>query len=150
MLSGCAPLFPSLWDSNDDLLLNIKNGIERSYLQSELKKKIKELEVANSKLEKYSHNLEELVKERTAELVETNAKLCGIFENCADGIIVTDNNGHVEKVNQAFENLIGLSIENIKKQGLDELIQTKSVNILEYLNTEDDREFYLRDCSVQF
>lgn len=136
------------WDSNDDLLLNIKNGIERSYLQSELKKKIKELEVANSKLEKYSHNLEELVKERTSELIEANAKLSGIFENCADGIIVTDNNGRIEKVNQAFENLIGLSIENIKKQGLGELIQTKSIDILEYLNTEDDKEFYLRDCSI--
>ena len=33
------------WD-NDDLIINIKNGIERSYLLSELRAKIKELEGA--------------------------------------------------------------------------------------------------------
>ncbi len=134
------------WDSNDELLLNIKNGIERSYLQSELKKKIKELEVANAKLQEYSHNLEDIVKQRTADLVETNAKLNGIFDNCADGIIVTDSNGNIEKVNQAFENLIGLSTENIQKQNLTQLI--KANNLLNLLNDEDEGEFFIRDCSV--
>lgn len=51
------------WD-NADLLLNIKNGLERSHLISELNKKIEELSVANSKLEKYSISLEEIVKEQ--------------------------------------------------------------------------------------
>lgn len=32
--------------NNDDLIINIKNGIERSYLLSELRKKISELEDA--------------------------------------------------------------------------------------------------------
>ena len=136
------------WESNEDLILNIKNGIERSYLQSELKKKIKELELANSKLEEYSHNLEVIVKQRTADLVEANAKLNGIFENCADGIIVTDLNGKVERVNQAFENLIGLSIANIKEHLLNELIQTNSDNIINCLNTEDEEEIFLRDCFI--
>ena len=49
------------WD-NDDLILNIKNGIERSYLLSELRKKIAELEDAKKELEKYSHNLEQIVE----------------------------------------------------------------------------------------
>ena len=48
------------WE-NDDLILSIKNGIERSYLLSQLREKIEELEVANAKLEDYSHNLEKLV-----------------------------------------------------------------------------------------
>lgn len=136
------------WDSNDDLILNIKNGIERSYLQSELKKKIKELEVANAKLQEYSHNLEDIVKQRTADLVEANAKLNSIFENCADGIIVTDLNGNVERVNQAFENLIGLSDSNIKEYRLNKLIQVDKGNIVDYLNTEESEDFYLRGCSV--
>lgn len=134
------------WDSNEELILNIKNGIERSYLQSELKKKIKELEIANAKLQEYSHNLEDIIKQRTADLVETNAKLSGIFENCADGIIITDSNGNIEKVNQAFENLIGLSNENIQKQNLTQLIQAK--NVLHLLNDEDESEFFIRDCYV--
>lgn len=136
------------WDSNEELIINIKNGIERSYLQSELKKKIKELELANAKLEEYSHNLEDIIKQRTSDLVETNAKLNGIFENCADGIIVADINGKVEKVNQAFENLVGLSITNIKKQSLNQLIQTNTNNVLDFLNTEDEEEFYIRDCFI--
>ena len=43
--------------NNDDLIINIKNGIERSYLISELSEKIDELEVAKKELERYSHNL---------------------------------------------------------------------------------------------
>ena len=54
--------------NNDDLIINIKNGIERSYLLKQLRQKIFELEVAKKELEKYSHNLELLVEERTTDL----------------------------------------------------------------------------------
>ena len=37
--------------SNDDLVINIKNGIERSYLISQLQEKISELEVAKKEYE---------------------------------------------------------------------------------------------------
>ena len=40
------------WD-NDDLIVNIKNGIERSHLLGNLRAKIKELETAHKELEKY-------------------------------------------------------------------------------------------------
>ena len=39
--------------NNDDLIINIKNGIERSYLISQLNQKIDELEVAKKELERY-------------------------------------------------------------------------------------------------
>ena len=61
------------WD-NDDLIMNIKNGIERSHLQQKLNEKIEELEQANAKLEMYSQNLEQMVKDRTAELAAANLK----------------------------------------------------------------------------
>ena len=134
------------WDSNDELLLNIKNGVERSYLQKELKKKFKELEVANSELKKYSHNLEELVNQRTADLLQANAQLNGIFDNCADGVIVIDSNGNIEKVNNAFENLLGLSVQNIKKINFSQLIKKSGEDILSYLQKDDQNEFYIRDC----
>ncbi len=134
------------WD-NDDLILNIKNGIERSYLLSQLRQKIAELEVAKTKLEEYSHNLEEIVAQRTADLSESNAKLNSIFENCADGIILVDGNGVIEKVNQACENLLGLSENNIKKQNLNKIIHSYENSITDKLNT-DDNEFFIRDCSV--
>lgn len=134
------------WD-NDDLILSIKNGIERSYLLSELRQKINELEVANHKLEEYSHNLETIVAERTADLSESNAKLQGIFDNCADGIILTDELGNIERVNQACESLLGLSENNIKKQKLSSIISFKEENLSEYFNTEDNN-FFIRDCKI--
>ena len=39
---------------NDDIILNIKNGIERTRLKEQLKNKIEELEIANKKLNEYS------------------------------------------------------------------------------------------------
>ena len=136
------------WESNESLLLNIKNGVERSFLQKELKKKIKELEQANSKLEKYNRDLEDIVKQRTADLLESNLKLNTTFENCADGIILTDQKGNIERVNQAFENLVGLSSSNILKQNLNQLIHTREENILQILDSDEQEDFYLRDCFV--
>lgn len=133
------------WD-NDDLILSVKNGIERSYLLSQLRQKIKELEEAKSQLEDYSHNLENIVAERTADLTESNAKLQGIFTNCADGIILTDEQGNIEQVNQACENLFGLSENNIKKQNLVSLMSFND-DILEKFKS-DDNEIFMRDCTI--
>ncbi len=108
------------WD-NDDLLMNIKNGIERSHLLSDLRKTIAELEDAKLKLQAYSENLESLVAERTAELSEANAKLSGIVNYCADGIIIIDKNGSIIQVNPACENLIGLSQKALQKMKFQEI-----------------------------
>lgn len=134
------------WD-NDDLIMNIKNGVERSYLVSELQDKIDELGIANSKLELYSHHLEELVAEKTADLVKTNSKLSGIINYCADGIIIIDEKGHIEQVNPACENMVGLSESNLVKMNFS--------NITHYENKQnfkdalrDDSEVFLRDCYI--
>ncbi len=134
------------WD-NDDLILNVKNGIERSYLLSQLRQKIVELEDAKSKLEDYSHNLENIVAERTADLLEANSKLQGIFSNCADGIILTDTDGNIEQVNQAFENLLGLSESHILKQNLNKIIHSSKTNLIDNFKSEDG-DFFMRDCTV--
>jgi len=56
------------WD-NEDLLLSIKNALERTYLMQKLCQKVFELEVAKTQLEHYSENLEKEVKKRTNELI---------------------------------------------------------------------------------
>lgn len=134
------------WDSNDSLILTIKNGIERTYLQRELKKKIVELESANAKLKDYSHNLEEIVKQRTADLIELNSKLNSIFENCADGIIVINELGDIEITNQAFENLVGLSLEHIKSKNINSFISTSKGLVTDYINIEED--VFIKECSI--
>ena len=83
------------WD-NEDLLINIRNGIERSDLISRLNQKIEELSAAKSQLEKYSQSLEELVMQKTADLVESNTKLSAIINYCADGIVIISSDLKIE------------------------------------------------------
>lgn len=134
------------WD-NDDLIMNIRNGIERSYLLSELRSKISELEVAKAELERYSHGLEEIVAQKTADLVKTNSKLSGIINYCADGIIIIDEKGHIEQANPACENMVGMSEDNLKKINFSNITHCeKKKDFKEAL--KQDNEIFLRDCYI--
>lgn len=134
------------WD-NDDLIMNIKNGIERSWLLSELRDKIQELEAAKKQLEKYSQGLEVLVAQKTADLLKTNSKLSGIINYCADGIIIIDEKGHIEQANPACENLVGLSEENLKTINFSNIVYCeKKKDFKETL--KENSEVFLRDCYV--
>jgi len=134
------------WD-NDDLIMNIKNGVERSYLLSELRQKIGELEVAKSQLEDYSHNLEEIVAQKTADLTRTNSKLAGIINYCADGIIIIDENGHIEQVNPTCENMVGLSEENLLNMNFSNI--THCENKKDFKEAlKENKDVFLRDCYI--
>ena len=135
--------------NNEDLIINIKNGIERSYLLSQLRQKISELEIARAELEKYSQNLEQLVEERTADLKQSNAKLAGIFNYCADGILILNEDGIIEQVNPACENLIGLVNENIVKSSIDDFLFSKKTFISKELHSVEDTDLFLRDFYIK-
>lgn len=113
------------WD-NDDLLMNIRNGIERSHLLENLKIKIKELEEANDKLDNYSKNLEKIVAERTKDLSVANKKLAGVINTCADGIVIIDGAGNILQVNPACENMTGLSEDTLQKKKFQEIAYSNS------------------------
>ena len=131
--------------SNDDLLINIRNGIERSYLVSELEKKVDELEKAKKELERYSHSLEQLVEEKTADIILTNSKLTGIITHCADGIVIIDDEGTIEQVNPAVENLTGLTQARLCGNDISEFVHHPKTSIKSFLNTEKT-EVLVRDC----
>ncbi len=134
------------WD-NDDLIITIQNGIERSNLLDKLHEKIDELEAAKKELEKYSHNLEELVAEKTADLIQAHSKLKGIITYCADGIIITDKDGNIEQVNPATENFSGLGESHLLSTNLSSiLIGGNLKEILE--ECVENGEAVLRDCSI--
>ena len=135
--------------NNDDLIINIKNGIERSYLLSELRQKISELEEAKKELEKYSHNLEQIVEERTADLKQSNAKLEGIFNYCADGIVIINEDGIVEQVNPACETLIGLVGEKLLMTSIDDYLFSKKTFISKELHKLDESELLLREFYIK-
>jgi len=136
------------WDEAD-LIINIKNGIERSYLLSELREKIDELENAKRELEKYSHNLEEIVEERTADLKQSNAKLEGIFNYCADGILILNEDGIIERVNPACETMIGHIGTKLLNSSIDEFLIGKKSLITKELHNLDDSELLLRDFHIK-
>ena len=120
------------WD-NDDLLFNIRNGIERSHILSDLRDKINELEKAKKQLEIYSNHLEELVAERTKDLTIANSKLSGIINYCADGIIIIDSKGNIEQANPACENMTGLSEASLCKKKFQEIAYS---NVKEFNSSE--------------
>lgn len=134
------------WD-NDDLIFNIQNGIERSHLLTQLKDKIAQLEEAKAQLEKYSHSLEDLVSQKTADLIKANSKLSGIINYCADGIIIIDENGKIEQVNPSCENMVGLSEGNLTKMNFSEIVYCeKGKNFKDELKSNS--EVFLRDYYI--
>ncbi len=135
--------------NNDDLIINIKNGIERSYLLSELRQKISELEDAKKELEKYSHNLEQIVEERTADLKQSNAKLEGVFNYCADGIVIINEDGIIEQVNPACETLIGLVGDKLLMTSIDDYLFSKKTFISKELHKLDESELLLREFYIK-
>jgi len=108
---------------NDDIILNIKNGIERTRLKEQLKNKIEELEAANKKLEEYSKSLEEKVSERTKDLNVSNVKLNTIIENLADALILFDSNNRIVQANEQAKRLFCTNKkDNLKGKNFFELI----------------------------
>ncbi len=134
------------WD-NEDLLLNIRNGLERSGLINQLNQKISELSEAKAQLEKYSHSLEEIVLQKTADLVESNTKLSAIINYCADGIVITTGDGDIVQVNPAFENLTGLDKKLLQDKNLKDLIVAAENKIQKITN--EQREVLLRDAAIK-
>lgn len=134
------------WD-NDDLVITIKNGIERSNLIKKLNEKISELNDAKLELEKYSHNLEELVKEKTADILVLNSKMSNIINYCADGIITINANGDIEQVNPACENMTGLSAKHLEKMKFSEIAYPQRGEGFKTIDP-DEREIVLRDYFI--
>ncbi len=141
------------WD-NDDLIMNIRNGIERSHLLSDLRDKIEELETAKQQLVVYSTDLERLVAERTKDLSQANQKLSGIVTYCADGIIILDKEGSVEQINPAFENMTGLSGNSLLGKPFNQVVRGCKVDLVSDegglfgLDSSRNSEILLKDCYV--
>ncbi len=119
------------WD-NDELIINIKNAYERAHL-------IEQLEITNKKLKDYSCHLEDLVKEKTADIIEMNERLSAVINNCADAIIVSDNTGHLTEINPAAETLFGMSEDILKTKNICELFETNEINWNEVLTGREEK-----------
>lgn len=77
---------------------------------------------AEEKLEKYRDHLEELVKDRTAELKETSLLLETIVDNIPDILGVQDNEHNIIRYNAAGYKLLNLTHKEIEGKKCFELI----------------------------
>ncbi|MCP4367999.1 MAG: PAS domain S-box protein, partial [Deltaproteobacteria bacterium] len=77
---------------------------------------------AEEKLEKYRHHLEELVKERTAELKETSIFLETIVDNIPDILGVQDVNHNIIRYNAAGYKLLNLTHKEVEGKKCHELL----------------------------
>lgn len=134
------------WD-NDDLVICLKNAIERSHLVSDLKDKVIELREANNQLEKYSNSLEQMVAEKTAALQESNSKLNAVISNCADGILIFSKAGSVVSANSACEDLFGLSLNLLSQKSIEELFAFKEGFALGDIVAYENEQF-IRDVFI--
>ncbi len=107
----------------------IKGHIDTSQLERSIRYSI-ERKSTDKELTRYRNRLEELVAERTAQLVQTNksleleiaerkraeeekARLVIAIEQAGEGIIVTNTRGDVQYVNPAFERISGYAKDEI-------------------------------------
>lgn len=77
---------------------------------------ITELTLAQERLREAHDRLEEIVAERTAELLKANDELslmAEVFEHSLDGITITDAHGDIVKVNPAFSHITGYAPEEV-------------------------------------
>jgi PAS domain S-box-containing protein len=89
-------------------------------------------------LELYSHNLEDLVAERTKDLNKSEQWHRSLFENATDGIIVLDKNGIIVNANEQAcemhgftrEALVGVNIRLLEEDADKEKIAERMRQIL--------------------
>jgi two-component system NtrC family sensor kinase len=74
-----------------------------------------------TRLKNYAGELEQRVEERTAELFDSKERVEAILANVGDGVIVTDLQGRIQRVNSAFERLSGYTVEEITGSNLFDL-----------------------------
>ena len=134
------------WDNND-LLLCIKNALERSHLIENLEQKILELSQAQKQLHNYNIELENQVQKRTFELEMANAELSAIINNCADEIIILSPDGEMKQANPAFEKICGFNEMQITSKKFSEIFSNaKNEFIIDKLTLNSN--VFLRDYKV--
>lgn len=100
-----------------------------------------------------------LVEEKTHELSIANEQLSqskefleNIFKTTADGIIITDTNGHIAKVNKAIEKMLGYSEnELIGKKNTELGIQDeKDLKVGRYILDQLKKNAFVENCETRW
>jgi two-component system phosphate regulon sensor histidine kinase PhoR len=94
-----------------------------------------------TRLRQYAAELEKRVEERTAELFDAKERVEAVLSSVGDGVVVTDLEGNILTVNQAFEDQSGYQAGEVIGEQFYALLngrenQEKSLQIQESLDQE--------------
>lgn len=79
-----------------------------------------------TRLKDYAEALEVRVEQRTIELHDAKERVEAILASVGDGVIVTDLDGKIQRINTSFEGLTGLAAEEVISTSLFQLFSDES------------------------
>jgi len=117
------------WDKATITPLKDENGNISEYLA--VKEDITVQKEHQKKLDLYQSQLEILFSEKATQLESSIGKFKNIFESSSDAIVITDLNGVFLEFNQIALKRVGLAEEDITKQNILKLHDSKGAKSLE-------------------
>ncbi|MFH1350020.1 MAG: PAS domain S-box protein [Pseudomonadota bacterium] len=93
---------------NSQILIGVRNALRRRNLEIDHRRHLEDLE--------------EKIRERTAELRESEEKFRSISDSAQDALIMMDHEGRIDFWNQAAERIFGYGVEEVLGQNLHELL----------------------------
>ncbi|RMH36970.1 MAG: PAS domain S-box protein [Nitrospirae bacterium] len=86
---------------------------------------ITERKILQREIERYTTRLEEQVRERTRQLSESETRYKALFDLAADSIVVVDERGRIQAVNDRQRDALGYDPAALLGRSVDELIEQK-------------------------
>lgn len=84
---------------------------------------ITERKILQREIERYTTKLEEEVRERTRQLSESETRYRALFDLAADSILVVDEHGRIQAVNDRQRDALGYAPEQLIGRSVDTLIE---------------------------
>lgn len=99
-------------------------------------KRNNELTKAHLELKTFNEHLENMVQERTSELMKSELRYKALIESASDGILITDiETGSIRYGNQEICNMFGYTLDELQKMYIDQLYN--KVKDIKLQNIED-------------
>lgn len=110
--------------------LSQKSLINQLSLEYDLAREREKLKEYSDMLEQYSQRLEEMVAERTKELVAINKKYEALFEHANEGVLIINGNGKIINANARFCELFGVGKDELKGKFFGDFESESDVNTI--------------------
>ncbi len=101
----------------------VETGDEIGKLADQFNVMASALESHEKEIQRHQETLEEMVRQRTHELVEEKTKLQALLDNVPSAFILLDKDFRIQTVSAAFEGLTGFALSEVKEKDCGVLFQ---------------------------